>query len=528
MGESWGDVFGLHDLMANGVEDEAVIGRYDTGNTRRGIRNFRADEVPVGFGDLGYDTVGEEVHADGEIWNGVVWAIRSAIDPALAMQLVADAMPISGPIPTMVDMRDAILTADFARTGGANRVALWDVFARRGLGFGASSIDANDIDPRPGFTSVVADRNGRLEGRVTDASTSQPIAGARVIVGTYEARVSEAATTEANGRFTIPMLQGTWPITVQAPGYGSHTATVEVGPDATPLNFAVSPNLASSATGATVEATNPSVLGPPAFAIDDTERTTWRSDADDDGPVQEPLVIDLAGDEPVRIDQLQVSAMVAPGSPRFEAVETFEAFTSMDGTNWTPVVAGVFETMAPRPVTPDLHYRTWTLPTGTQARYLQILATPQSENMDGVQIAEVQAFGSGGVTVSFDPGAADEDVHDEGAVLVTTADGQLTYNLMQVACAFPPPTQGVDAWVTELPDSYADANNVIDVRAEPIAADPRPDVDVYFLSADCRPTGSLASTAPRETGMVPQGTKYVVTQLYTTAAATVVVDGRQA
>jgi hypothetical protein len=94
-------------------------------------------------------------------------------------------------------------------------------------------------------------------------------------------------------------------------------------------------------------------------------------------------------------------------------------------------------------------------------------------------------------------------------------------------CVFPPPTQGIDAWVSVLPDTYADGNHQIDVRAEPVAVDPRPDVDLYFLSADCRSTGSIASTAPRETGTVPQGSKYLVTQLYTTAGADIVVDGKR-
>jgi hypothetical protein len=348
-----------------------------------------------------------------------------------------------------------------------------------------------------------------------------------VIVGTFEARVSAVATTGDNGRFTIPMLQGTWPITFQAPGYGTTTTQVNVGRGTTSLRFGLAGNVASVAAGAVATAVNPSVLGPPSFAVDDTARTTWRTDADDDGPALEPLVIDLAGDAPVSIGRLQVSAMVAPGTPRFEAVEVFEASTSMDGEHWTPVVSGAFPTEAPRPVTPDLHYAAWQLPVGTTARFLQIVATPQSEDMDGVQIAEVQAFGPGTVTVAADAGEVDEEVHDEGVVAVSTADGQLTLNLMQTACTFPPPTQGVDAWVTELPDSYADAGNIIDVRAEPMAVDPRPDVDLFFLSADCRPTGSIATTAARETGLVPQGTKYVVTQLYTTAAATVVVDGRQ-
>jgi hypothetical protein len=528
MGEAWGDVFAIHDLMSRRLQSDTVVGRYVTGNDKSGIRNWALADVPVGFGDLGYDLTGEEVHADGEIWNGVLWDIREAIAPELAAQLIADAMPISGPMPSMVDMRDAILTADLARTGGTNQDVLWQVFAVRGLGVSASSVDADDINPRPAFNHASPQRNGRLRGVVVDRTSGKPVAGARIIVGRYEARVSDAATTSAGGRFELPMLQGAWPITIQAPGYGSRTLTVTVGKDRRLQRFTLGANLASSAAGATAEAVNGSVLGDPELAIDDTERTTWRTDPDEDGPTKEPIVIDLAGDEPVTISRLRISAMTAPGTPRFEALRDFEASTSLDGIRWTPVASGAFKTSGPRPKAPDLHYRTWELATPAEARYLRVVASPQSEVMDGVQIAEIQAFGAGDdVVISPEAAQADEPFSDQGTALLPTADGTATYTLMQQVCVAPPPTQGIDAWVTELPDGFGDANHIIEVRAEPIAADPRPDVDLYFLSADCRPTGSIATTAPQEVGLIPQGTKYVVSQLYTTAPATIFLEARQ-
>ncbi len=41
-------------------------------------------------------------------------------------------------LPGFVDARDAILAADLADSGGANKCLIWDAFARRGLGFSAS------------------------------------------------------------------------------------------------------------------------------------------------------------------------------------------------------------------------------------------------------------------------------------------------------------------------------------------------------------------------------------------------------
>ena len=50
-----------------------------TGNTTRGIRNWAYDQNPTTFGDIGYDLVGPEVHADGEIWTATLWQLRKAL-----------------------------------------------------------------------------------------------------------------------------------------------------------------------------------------------------------------------------------------------------------------------------------------------------------------------------------------------------------------------------------------------------------------------------------------------------------------
>jgi hypothetical protein len=40
--------------------------------------------------------------------------------------------------PTFVDARDGILAADLANHGGANQCAVWEAFAKRGVGANAS------------------------------------------------------------------------------------------------------------------------------------------------------------------------------------------------------------------------------------------------------------------------------------------------------------------------------------------------------------------------------------------------------
>ncbi len=44
------------------------------------------------------------------------------------------------------------------------------------------------------------------------------------------------------------------------------------------------------------------------------------------------------------------------------------------------------------------------------------------------------------------------------------------------------------------------------------------DIDLYFYDASCTRTGSAASSAADESGSLPSGTAYVVTQLWSGAA----------
>lgn len=55
----------------------------------------------------------------------------------MAIQLVIDGLKLQPCSPGFVDVRDAILLADEINYGGMNKCLIWEVFARRGLGFSA-------------------------------------------------------------------------------------------------------------------------------------------------------------------------------------------------------------------------------------------------------------------------------------------------------------------------------------------------------------------------------------------------------
>ena len=172
MGESWSDLDALEYLWSsyNHGADPLSSAPYATGNTTVGIRDYAVNHNPLNYSDLGFDTPGAEVHADGEIWNGTNFDVRQALvnkynatypsattrcsrrapDGKHAGRRRAPATGAGsswcstrgcscGRRSSMLDARDAYLAADLMRFGGANQTELWRAFAQRGMGSGAST-----------------------------------------------------------------------------------------------------------------------------------------------------------------------------------------------------------------------------------------------------------------------------------------------------------------------------------------------------------------------------------------------------
>jgi extracellular elastinolytic metalloproteinase len=520
MGEGWGDWYGLNYLHREGLYDKAVVGEFVTGNSVRGIRNWSYDRNPTGFGDIGYDIVGAEVHADGEIWTTILWDMRRALvaeygqaeGSEIAARLVTDAMPLSPVDPSFLDMRDAIIKAlDNRYHARPDYGRIFDIvytaFARRGAGLHASTDGGNDTDPTPAFDHVDPARNGTLVGRVVNAATGEPVGGARVMIGVFEARVSPLRATSATGGFAAPVVAGTYPVTVQAPGFGSRTfGNVRVAAGQTArLQFALQPNLASGSNGAKVlSATNPNAQA----LIDDTEASSWKSDRDTGR-----ATVRLA--RSAEISSFRVSAFT---SSRFEALKSFTLQTSTDGTNWRTVRSGpAFSYQRPRPTTPDVHYRTFKLATPVRARFVRFWTdAPFGETKNSVQTAELQVFSATAQGVEPlppeppGPPVTDEGTIDAGNPASDTAAGVTMADLEQ-NCTVPPATQGADGWVTRLPESFGDGMHRVEVRGDSAAPY---DLDLYFYDATCERVGSAASSAVDESGTLPSGTRYVLTQLW--------------
>lgn len=163
MGEGWSDFMSLIVTAKPG----------DFGQKPRGIGTYAFNEKPDGFGirrrlyttdmainEFTYKNVDPEVHNLGEVWTTVLWDLYWALadkygyDPDwrnktagnnIAIQLVFDGMKLQPCSPGFIDGRNAILKADTINNAGKNACLIWDVFARRGMGFFAKQGSNNMV-----------------------------------------------------------------------------------------------------------------------------------------------------------------------------------------------------------------------------------------------------------------------------------------------------------------------------------------------------------------------------------------------
>ncbi|GLY81650.1 M36 family metallopeptidase [Actinoallomurus iriomotensis] len=434
MGESWSDLDAMEYLAANDLvprgQSPFVTGQYVTGNDVRGIRDYDLSKNPLNYSDLGFDLTGPEVHADGEIWNGVNYDLRQAfihkygagnvaLNRSCAegrtpvtrcpgdrrwIQLVYDGwlLMANGNV-SMLDARDAMLAADRIRFGGADQDLLWNVFAKRGMGDGAASNTNADADATPSFASPSA-RNATVRFSVTDDSGA-PVPGARVFVGDYQGRAMPVADTDAATALpdTASMVAGGYAFVAQAPGHGLTRLTAHVTAGSHPtVRVKLPRNVASASAGATASGDGVDL----GALIDDDEATTWAYLGAQAAPVAgKGVTVRLAGDKPQQVRRVQVSALLRPANAqdpggdtqsqnRFTALRSFRilactASATVDcsqAKDYRRVYTSprdAFPAARPRPVAPNLTMRSFTIPktTATHLRF-EVAASQCTGNPD--------------------------------------------------------------------------------------------------------------------------------------------------
>ena len=280
MGEGWSDFYAKDFLVQQfpGL-DTAAVGDVHMGSyVGRSIR-YQALDCPVNvtalycpgggftYADFGKIYDGPEVHADGEIWAQTLWDLRAELGPAKARQVITEAMASTPPEPSFLDARNAIVLA----ADEADRAAVWEVFANRGMGYFASTTGAEDTAPIADTSPLPTGPTGAIEGTVTDFETGNPIVGAEASI----AGSGEKATTAADGSYRLdPVFAHDYPrVAITAPGYDRFFTPASVGAGATTtLNARLRRNWAF---GATTSGGNVFLGCESDTLVDGDHRTTW-------------------------------------------------------------------------------------------------------------------------------------------------------------------------------------------------------------------------------------------------------------
>ncbi|MBV9926188.1 MAG: M36 family metallopeptidase [Acidobacteria bacterium] len=170
MGEGWSDYW------ACTLNNDGVMGEYVTQNTTRGIRRA-AYTVPAAAVHDSYADVcagGCEVHNDGEVWAAALFDLRAQLGATITDRIVLNGMKFTPTRPSFLNARDGIIQADQNLNGGANRCAIWTVFARHGMGVSAVG---NDGTTHTAAADVPGDCGGTCSFSISPTSASVAAAG---------------------------------------------------------------------------------------------------------------------------------------------------------------------------------------------------------------------------------------------------------------------------------------------------------------------------------------------------------------
>jgi hypothetical protein len=389
MGEAWSDYYAMDYLVTKHFEKdtakdgEVFEGKYLEGGQRDTDGNlvpFRsmAIDCPVDstskacvdtynpgvnpdggytYGDLSTIAGSPEVHSSGEVWAQTLWDIRKAFGHTVADTLITRGMSLSANDPSMLDMRNAILQADLVGYDGDHSAALWEIFAKRGMGYFAGSIDSGDTHVAEDFNTPPSPKTHNydqyIQGTVTDSVTGAPVQGATVTVTGFGDQYT--AVTGADGTYTIGatwgMYPGTYPkVVAQGPGYlaQSKSVTIPQGDHAT-ADFVVDHDWAEKNGGADVVDYNGLDFTPygcgPVQAIDGNQGTGWVTVAgttEDTTGTFIPKHITVELPKAVDVTSFGVNPSPACGLAGSASTGDYSIEVSPDNSTWVKVASGHF------------------------------------------------------------------------------------------------------------------------------------------------------------------------------------------
>jgi hypothetical protein len=305
------------------------------------------------YGDFGHIGGVPEVHDDGEIWGETLWDLRRALGSRLAESLVTRAMELSPGNPSFLDMRNSILQADQVVNNGAANQAIWQVFANRGMGYFAASVDGDDTQPVEDFTLPPAPGapRGSLTGTVADDATQAPIAGAIVGFGGHASGFPGdfSAITDAAGHYTInDIIVGTYAkvFAKSTGGFDPAVATVRITAGQNTKDWQLRRDWAALGGGGTVAAftgADYTAFGcGPAGAIDQSLGSGWGSDSPINTGDPGPKFVTVKLPRAINISEIAVDPNATCGDGGSASTGDFRIETSVDGTTFVEAASGHF------------------------------------------------------------------------------------------------------------------------------------------------------------------------------------------
>ncbi len=266
-GEGWSDFMALvmTTTNANSGEQGRGIGNFLLGNSSsgEGIRPYRySTNMTINPVTYNYVQQLSIPHGVGYVWCSMIWDLYWKLvevygfDNDLvtgnggnnkAIKLVFDGMRLQACEPGFIDARDAILLADELNFDGQNKCIIWEVFARRGLGFLAdqgSSFDVNDgtenydvppeclIAPLANFTS---NTQNLCEGQTV---TFEDLSGPVVLSRNWTFVGGNPATSTLPNPTVAYTSVGVYSVTLQVqtnlgPAEATQSTFINVGPSFT-------------------------------------------------------------------------------------------------------------------------------------------------------------------------------------------------------------------------------------------------------------------------------------------------------
>ncbi len=273
MGEGWSDFVGLS-LLAESTDDPDAVyctGGYTTyqlgsatftGNYYFGIRRYPYStnmlKSPLTYKDIAtaqaidhqaaagiprssvIGNTANEVHNIGEYWcatlldcRAQLWHTYGFAGNQRMLQLVIDAMKLDVSQPTLIQARDSIIAADNADFGGVDVPALWTAFARRGLGFSATSpASTTTTGVHEAFDAPIFASFTYPDGLPTQLSPTAATTFRVNVAGTG------LTPTSGTGQIFLSINGGAYSsVALTATGANQYTATIPAQSCLAPANF---------------------------------------------------------------------------------------------------------------------------------------------------------------------------------------------------------------------------------------------------------------------------------------------------